>query len=249
VEEVGGFKGGSRGGGSRGSYNSMNKPRSGSNFRSNAMSFGAGALGGMAAYSLMRSMSGSYHPGYYEPGYGSGETCVNNEDLNGTKFGSFRCPLNGFPYEAKYCCGEYGKQYCCIREGSSRLMRGTSSLAWIFLVIIICLIVIFLFAKHRRQRNSVIMIPMEPPADEQPGPHFYRPPPPPMGYPPPPTGNPYAVPPQNFEGNFNPYLQQHQMPYPPQQQAYNPYQVKESGPPAYNDVFQHNQQVPTTKPI
>jgi hypothetical protein len=100
------------------------------------MSFGAGALGGVAAYSLMRSMSSSYHsrPGYYEPGYGSkkfdlykciikfmnlaGETCVNNEDMNGTRFGSFRCPLNGFPYEAKYCCGEYGKQYCCIREGT-----------------------------------------------------------------------------------------------------------------------------------
>lgn len=98
------------------------------------MSFGAGALGGVAAYSLMRSMSSSYHqrPGYYAPGYGGknlnpqiciikfmdlvGETCINNEDLNGTKFGSFRCPLNGFPIEAKYCCGEYGKQYCCTRD-------------------------------------------------------------------------------------------------------------------------------------
>ncbi len=37
------------------------------------MSFGAGALGGVAAYSLMRSMSSSYRsrPGYYQPGYGS----------------------------------------------------------------------------------------------------------------------------------------------------------------------------------
>ena len=35
------------------------------------MSFGAGAMGGLAAYSLMRSMSHSYHPGYYAPGYGS----------------------------------------------------------------------------------------------------------------------------------------------------------------------------------
>lgn len=36
------------------------------------MSFGAGALGGIAAYSLMRSMSSSYHggSGYYRPGYG-----------------------------------------------------------------------------------------------------------------------------------------------------------------------------------
>jgi hypothetical protein len=51
--------------------------RSGSSFRGNAMSFGAGALGGMAAYSLMRSMGPSYHsrPGYYEPGYG-GKICM-----------------------------------------------------------------------------------------------------------------------------------------------------------------------------
>jgi hypothetical protein len=102
------------------------------------MSFGAGAVGGIAAYSLMRSMSSSYHsrPGYYETGYGGqflkhiyefgicfainlgGETCVNNEDLNGTRFGQFRCPLNGFPYEATSCCGDYGKQYCCIRDGT-----------------------------------------------------------------------------------------------------------------------------------
>jgi len=50
--------------------------RSGNSFKQNAMSFGAGALGGVAAYSLMRSMSSSYHsrPGYYEPGYG-GKFC------------------------------------------------------------------------------------------------------------------------------------------------------------------------------
>jgi hypothetical protein len=84
------------------------------------------------------------------------------------------------------------------------------------------------------------MVPTEPPMNEQQGPPFYHPPPPPMGYPPPPSmgyppmgyppppnGNPYAVPPQNYEGNFNPYTQQHQMPYPPQQQSFNPYQVKE----------------------
>jgi hypothetical protein len=38
------------------------------------MSFAAGAAGGVAAYSLMRSMSGSHHSrpgGYYGPGYGS----------------------------------------------------------------------------------------------------------------------------------------------------------------------------------
>lgn len=44
-----------------------------SNFRSNAMSFGAGAVGGIAAYSLMSHMSSGYHhgPGYYRQGYGS----------------------------------------------------------------------------------------------------------------------------------------------------------------------------------
>jgi hypothetical protein len=76
--------------------------------------------------------------------------------------------------------------------------------------------------------EGVVMIPMEPPMNEQQGPLFYHPAPPPMGYPPPPTGNPYAVPPQNYDGTFNPYPQQyHQMPYPPQQQAPNLYQVKE----------------------
>jgi hypothetical protein len=42
-----------------------------------------------------------------------GETCVNNEDLNGTVFGSFRCPIYGFSTDEKYCCGEYGEQFCC----------------------------------------------------------------------------------------------------------------------------------------
>jgi hypothetical protein len=58
------------------------------------------------------------------------------------------------------------------------------------------------------------MIPMEPPINEQHGTPFYHPPPPTMGYPPPPMPNPYTQ-------------QYNQMPYPPQQQAYNPYQVKE----------------------
>jgi hypothetical protein len=92
--------------------------------------------------------------------------------------------------------------------------------------------------------EDVVMVPMEPPPDERQGPPFYQPAPPPMGYPAPPqAGNPYAVPPQNYDGNFNPYSQQQpmpypqqqqmpypqqqQMPYPPQQQPYHPYQVKE----------------------
>ncbi|CAF3820428.1 unnamed protein product, partial [Rotaria sordida] len=130
-----GFGGARGGGGISGGSSNMKK---GSRFKSNAMSFGAGALGGIAAYSLMRSMSHSYYsrPGYYNPGYGTGETCVNNEDMNGTRFGQFRCPLNGFPIEAKYCCGEYGKQYCCIRESNSAALRGASNFGWILLLII-----------------------------------------------------------------------------------------------------------------
>ena len=76
----GGFKGGSRGSGTFGGSASHNRPssfgnnagRSGSSFKGKAMSFAMGAAGGVAAYSLMRSMSGSYHSGrgHYGPGYG-----------------------------------------------------------------------------------------------------------------------------------------------------------------------------------
>ncbi|CAF0937579.1 unnamed protein product [Adineta steineri] len=206
-------------------YNTMNKP---SSFRKNAMGFAAGAAGGIAAYSIMRSMSGSYRSrpgGYYEPGYGGGDTCVNNEDMNGTSFGSFRCPLNGFPYEAKYCCGEYGKQYCCVRE-KNRFLRNSAHFGWIVLILVVLFIVILLVARRRRQRQKeMMMIPTEPPMHEQnKPPPFYHPPPPPMGYPAPPqypAANPYAVPPQNYSENFNPYAQQSHMPYPPQQQPYH----------------------------
>lgn len=46
---------------------------------------------------------------------GTGSTCVNNEDFNGTKFGEFACPLPGFKSSASYCCGslETETQYCC----------------------------------------------------------------------------------------------------------------------------------------
>ncbi|CAF3547246.1 unnamed protein product [Rotaria sordida] len=250
----GGSRGGGSWGGSKGSgtyggssgYSNVNKGRSGSRFKSNAMSFGAGALGGIAAYSLMRSMSHSYHggPGYYEPGYGTGETCVNNEDMNGTRFGQFRCPLNGFPREAKYCCGEYGKQYCCIREDNSGPFRGASNFGWILLLIIIVVIVIVLFTRRNRQRRKDdVMVPTEPPIEEQQGPPFYHPPPPPMGYPPPPTGNPYAVPPQNYDGNYPSYPQQYQTPYPPQQQMQYPPQQQMQYPPQHQMQYSPQQQI------
>ncbi|CAF1548758.1 unnamed protein product [Adineta ricciae] len=246
----GGSKGGSFGssssfnrGNSYGSYNKMNKPSSGSGFRKNAMSFGAGALGGVAAYSIMSSMSRSYVPGHYASGYGTGAVCTNNEDYNGTKFGQFRCPLEGFPYDAKYCCGEYGKHYCCAPEGRSN--RGGFNLFWLCIIIAIVIIAVVVFAKRRRQSSKdIIMVPVEPPMDEQQ--HGFFPPPPPMSYPP--NVNPYAVPPQNFNGTYTPYPPQ-QMPYPPNQQPYNPYQVKEAAPPAYNDAMQYNQGMPGNKPM
>lgn len=225
----GGFKGGgSRGSGSFGGSSgygrgnsfgsSMSKPRGGSSFKKHAMSFAAGAAGGVMAYSLMRSMSGhGYRPGYYEPGYGSGETCINNEDLNGTIFGSFRCPLNGFPREARYCCGEYGHQFCCIRE-RNRFAHNSTYFGWIVLIVAILLIIIvFVAIRSRRRQKDAVMVPTEPPLNDQfrPSP-FYQPAPPTYGYPPPPGSNPY----ENPQSNFNPYAPPNQMPYPPQQPSY-----------------------------
>lgn len=45
----------------------------------------------------------------------AGKTCVNNENFNGTIFGTFRCPLPGFDPRDTYCCGSYSNktQYCC----------------------------------------------------------------------------------------------------------------------------------------
>ena len=59
------------------------------------------------------------------------------------------------------------------------------------------------------------MVPINPPPNEQQDSAFYRPPP---------TGNLYAPPPQNYDGNFNPYLQQ---PHSFQLPSNNPYSVKE----------------------
>lgn len=242
----GGFKfGGSKGAGtfgrSSGYGSGIKKPIGGSSFGRNAMGFGSGVVGGIAAYSLMRSMSSSYHhgPGYYNRGYGYGETCVNNEDMNGTQFGSFRCPLNDFPINARYCCGEYGHQYCCTGRGTYRV-RNSPNLGLIALIILISFVIIFLFAKHRRQQQqNITMIPVDPPINEQTQP-FYQPPPPPMGYPAPPSANPYAMP----GGNYAPY----QPPYPVHVQTENPYLVKEAAPPAYEDAVRSNQGMPPNKP-
>jgi len=58
-----------------------------------------------------------------------------------------------------------------------------------------------------------MMVPTEPPFNDQfrPAP-FYQPAPPAAGYPPPPGSYP--------QQNFNPYAPPNQMPYPPQQSPY-----------------------------
>jgi hypothetical protein len=53
--------------------------------------------------------------GGYNSAGGTGSSCTNNEDFNGTVFGTFNCPLPGFDPKATYCCGslENQTQYCC----------------------------------------------------------------------------------------------------------------------------------------
>jgi hypothetical protein len=133
----GGRAGGARAGASArvNNMNNIKKPLGNTNFGPNFMgssgmyrrggirwsSFGAG----MVAYGLMSNLAMRPHfaPGYYHNNYhhyGSsssarvkGEICFNNEDFNGTSFGQFQCPLPGFDMSARYCCGDYGEQYCC----------------------------------------------------------------------------------------------------------------------------------------
>ncbi|CAF4551970.1 unnamed protein product [Rotaria socialis] len=198
-----GFKGGSKSSGTFAGASSYNRPNSykpnivqtqgggGGGFKGKAISFAAGAASGIAAYSLMKSMSSSFHSrpgGNYEPGYGVGDTCVNNEEMNGTAFGQFRCPLNGFPYEAKSCCGEHEKQFCCIPERSSRLATNTSNFGWIILFMAIVLVTLLLCIRYRRhQKKEIVTIPTgSQPTNE----------------------NSYGVPPANPIGNFNPYVKQ-----------------------------------------
>ncbi|RMZ93066.1 collagen alpha-1(II) chain-like isoform X3 [Brachionus plicatilis] len=111
-------------------------------------SFGAG----MAAYGIMSSLThrGNFHQGYYgRPEYhhqrnGSmrkiGNLCVNNEDFNGTKFGSFYCPLPGFNPAAKYCCGEPETQYCCEYFDDNGRKNGVIIAVICVIGILICLV-------------------------------------------------------------------------------------------------------------
>ena len=60
--------------------------------------------------------SGMYNDYNYRPQqYSSiqGETCTNYLEYDGIVYGTFICPIEGFSYEAKYCCGPPREQYCC----------------------------------------------------------------------------------------------------------------------------------------
>jgi hypothetical protein len=60
--------------------------------------------------------SGMYNDYNYRPErYGSinGKTCINYLEYDGIVYGTFICPIEGFSYEAKYCCGPPREQYCC----------------------------------------------------------------------------------------------------------------------------------------
>lgn len=175
----GGFKGsGGRGTGrsnakpNLGGYKPMNNPNvyrsqfSASRGGVRWSSFGAGML----AYGLMSNIAsrGHYHPGYYsgyhrsrdnygESHVGTGSTCVNNEDFNGTKFGEFACPLPGFKSSASYCCGslETETQYCC--EFFDDDTRKISVILAILAIggLIICIIAcVFRVAKRNTDSNK-----------------------------------------------------------------------------------------------
>ncbi|CAF3642474.1 unnamed protein product [Adineta steineri] len=108
-------------------------------------------------YAIMSALSASFHSqpnGLYGPGYGGGETCMNTQRMPGHWFGSFRCPVNGFPYEATNCCGVYGKHYCCIPKKKYSFLRISAYIGLIVLIIVILFIIILLVVRHYRQRHK-----------------------------------------------------------------------------------------------
>ena len=62
---------------------------------------------------------GYYHGYNYLPGRYSeiqGSICTNNQMYEEISFGEFQCPLEGFNYEATFCCGPPNEQYCCSEQ-------------------------------------------------------------------------------------------------------------------------------------
>ena len=62
---------------------------------------------------------GYYHGYNYRPGRYSeiqGSICTNNQMYEEISFGEFQCPLEGFNYDATFCCGPPNEQYCCSEQ-------------------------------------------------------------------------------------------------------------------------------------
>ncbi|CAF1403076.1 unnamed protein product, partial [Didymodactylos carnosus] len=233
----GGFKSSvNRGGTFSGSNSGYGKPNymsgggsKSSGMKAAAMGAAGGAVGAIAAYSIMNSLShsGRYHSGAYSQGYGTGNTCTNNEDYNGTRFGMFQCPLEGFTPEDKYCCGPPDKQFCC--PGSNRVPRA-ANLGWLLIIVLLICLFLIWSRKRRLRRQKMVMIPMETTTNE-----------------------PLNRPQQVYQPPYqSPYQPPYQSPYQPSQM---PYPTQPTGPmppptglPAYDDVVHQNQNNPVKNP-
>ena len=82
--------------------------------------------------------------------FAAGKTCTNNEDFNGTKFGTFRCPLPGMDQRQTYCCGSYNYQYCCRYWDDSGRQAGTVIAIIAVIVLILCISVFISRVIQRR---------------------------------------------------------------------------------------------------
>lgn len=81
----------------------------------------------------------------------AGKTCTNNENFNGTTFGTFRCPLPGMDQRQTYCCGSYNFQYCCRYWDDSGRQAGT--IIGIIAVIVLILSISVFVSRVIQRRN------------------------------------------------------------------------------------------------
>lgn len=59
----------------------------------------------------------NYRPDRY--GQVQGYVCKNYLEYEGIVFGEFRCPIEGYNYDATECCGLPNEQYCCTPQEKS----------------------------------------------------------------------------------------------------------------------------------
>ena len=74
------------------------------------------AGGHHSSFNGMHHSGGYYHNYNYRPDRYSeikGSICKNNQVYEEITFGEFQCPLEGFAYDATFCCGPPNEQYCC----------------------------------------------------------------------------------------------------------------------------------------